>query len=153
VQFYVFPRASPSGIHKTTLRVQITYTLESHGTTITYTMMITSSHRRTGEHIIWHIPLLSQHICHLRGIYADHTLPPSQTRKANDIAQSIPSEKHFDGAFLVAKVVLLLCHDVNMRTAHTVDFCVFFTTVGSLAASISSLEIVASKMLLYFLWV
>jgi len=34
VQFYVFPRASPSGIHKTALRVQITYTLESHGTTI-----------------------------------------------------------------------------------------------------------------------
>ena len=28
VQFYVFPRASPSGIHKTALRVQIPYTLE-----------------------------------------------------------------------------------------------------------------------------
>ena len=34
VQFYVFPRASPSGIHKTALRVQIPYTLEAHGTTI-----------------------------------------------------------------------------------------------------------------------
>ena len=35
VQFYVFPRALPSGIHKTALRVQIPYTLEAHGTTIT----------------------------------------------------------------------------------------------------------------------
>ena len=32
VQFHVFPRASPSGIHKTALRVQIPYTLETHGT-------------------------------------------------------------------------------------------------------------------------
>ena len=29
---------SPSGIHKTALRVQITYTLESQGTTITYSL-------------------------------------------------------------------------------------------------------------------
>ena len=28
VQFYVFPRAKPEGIHKTALRVQIPYTLE-----------------------------------------------------------------------------------------------------------------------------
>ena len=38
VQFNVFPRASPSGIHKTALRVQISYTLASHGTTITCPM-------------------------------------------------------------------------------------------------------------------
>ena len=38
VQFYVFPPAAPSGIHKTALRVQIPYTLASHGTTITYTV-------------------------------------------------------------------------------------------------------------------
>ncbi len=36
VQLYVFPRAAPSGIHITALRVQIPYTLETHGTTITY---------------------------------------------------------------------------------------------------------------------
>ena len=35
VQLYVFPRAAPSGIHITALRVQIPYTLETHGTTIT----------------------------------------------------------------------------------------------------------------------
>jgi len=32
----VFPQASPSGIHITTLRVQSPYTLETHGTAITY---------------------------------------------------------------------------------------------------------------------
>ena len=31
---YVFPRAAPSGIHKTALRVQIPYALANHGTTI-----------------------------------------------------------------------------------------------------------------------
>ena len=35
MQFYVFPWASPSGIHRTALRVQIPRTLEAHGTTIT----------------------------------------------------------------------------------------------------------------------
>ena len=35
VQLYVFPQAAPSGIHITALRVQIPYTLETHGTTIT----------------------------------------------------------------------------------------------------------------------
>ena len=39
-------------------------------------------------------------------------------------------------------------HNMNTRTAHSVDICVFFTTIGFLAASISSLEIVASKTLL-----
>ena len=38
VQFYVFPRASPSGIHKTALRVQTPCTVhvETHGTNITW---------------------------------------------------------------------------------------------------------------------
>jgi len=44
-------------------------------------------------------------------------------------------------------------HDVNTRTAHRVDFCILFTRIGFLAASISSLEIVGSKTLLCFLWV
>ena len=47
-------------------------------------------------------------------------------------------------------------HDMNTWTAHTVDLflCVLFlATIGFLAASISSLEIVASKTSLCFLWV
>ena len=35
VQFYVFPRASPSGIHKTALRVQTPCIVETHDTNIT----------------------------------------------------------------------------------------------------------------------
>jgi len=38
MHFYVFPQASPSGIHKTALRVQILYTLEAHGTSTIYYM-------------------------------------------------------------------------------------------------------------------
>jgi len=34
VQFYVFPEGE--GLHKTALRVQISYTLEARGTTITW---------------------------------------------------------------------------------------------------------------------
>ena len=44
VQLYVFPRAAPSGIHITALRVQIPYTLETHGTTITCTLTILICH-------------------------------------------------------------------------------------------------------------
>ena len=47
-------------------------------------------------------------------------------------------------------LISLLCHDVNTRTAHTVDFYVFFTTIGFLAASISLLEIVARKCCVAF---
>ena len=59
----------------------------------------------------------------------------------------------FDGAFPVSTLVLHLCPWCEHMTAHTVDFCVFFTMMGFSAASISSLESVASKTLLCLLLV
>ena len=38
MQFHVFPRDLPLGVHKTAVKVQIPYTLEAHGTTITCTI-------------------------------------------------------------------------------------------------------------------
>ena len=71
------------------------------------------------------------------------------------------SQWHSSVTLLVESTLMghfwLLCsfhssvHDVNTWTTHTVDFRVFFTMIGFLAASISSLEIVASKMLCRFL--
>ena len=70
------------------------------------------------------------------------------------------SQYHGSVVLLVESTLMghfwLLCsfhsyvHDVNTWTAHTVDFCVFFTTIGFLAALISSLEIVASKCCVAF---
>ena len=45
-------RASPSGIHKTALGVQITYTLESHGTTITGKLAVLEILRNC---LYWHV--------------------------------------------------------------------------------------------------
>jgi len=55
------------------------------------------------------------------------------------------------GYFVLLHSFCSSSHDVNTQTAHTVDFCVFFTVVGFLVAFVSSLEIVASRMLLHFL--
>ena len=68
VQFYVFPRASFSGIHKTAFRVQIQYTLESHATTITWENMIALNIFNSDFMLFSRLCLWSYSITHLSGI-------------------------------------------------------------------------------------
>ena len=137
-------------------------------------MIMTSSHRRTGGYIIYGIYHSWVNIYHLRWyiflnwwspicqkvverdymVYTagrHHAWPSSQT--CNCQWHSSVVSLVFDESFPVSTLVLHLCPWCEHMTAHTVDFCVFFTMMGFSAASISSLESVASKMLLCFLLV
>ena len=144
---------------------------------------MTSSHSRTGEyiqhiplliqciyHLRWYIRWLWS------GIYFELMrccMPESSCVRLHGIYSCLSSclasfmntqsQWHSSVTLLVENTLMrhfwLLCsfhssvHDVNTWTAHIVDFCVVFTMIGFLAASISSLEIAVSKMLHCFLWV
>ena len=144
----------------------------------TYAMMMTSSHRKTSawEYMAYTTPESAYNIIY---IYADSgvvytfellkcCMPESNCMRLRGV-YSCPSSRlasftnmqsqwHSSVILLVQSTLmgyfLLLhsfrssLHDVNTQTAHTV---VFFTVVGFLAAFVSSLEMVASRMLLRFL--